>query len=65
MTDLKPCPFCNGTPRIVHTSHGGRDQMDELIGVQCTNCQTTIWMRFYDEKDVDRIIEKWNGRVKE
>jgi len=52
MTDLKPCPFCNGKPIL--------DQDNEAIfDIYCSGCRAEI----RGSLDKEAIIRNWNMRV--
>ena len=59
MTELKPCPFCNGEAHI-HTNTG----WGTAVVIECKNCGA----RFEEfepsaEKNLKTAIEKWNRRA--
>lgn len=65
MAELKPCPFCGGTPEI-------REKFD-TIRICCPKCGKTtpvIFGDYYDEGFMigvygDKAIEAWNRMVKD
>ena len=60
MSDLKPCPFCGGTPRIVFNAKRKNTYGQEVEGtaIGCENCEATM---FYRSRRL--AIEAWNRRV--
>ena len=63
MTDLKPCPFCGGKPRILHDPDGTPS------GVHC-RCGALTRFLFMPKKvgetfgeTHERIAERWNRRA--
>ena len=63
MSELKPCPFCGGTPRINYNREGNP------VGVHC-KCGAYVRFLFMPRiigetsGDVqDRIAARWNARV--
>ena len=55
MDELKPCPFCGGTPITVVD-----DETEEKFGVKCFKCGGSI----YPEKEtLYEAIEAWNRRM--
>ena len=60
MTDLKPCPFCGGSPKLEsdpHRKEFGRDR----FRIVCSSCYSGT--RWYDSPDEAWLM--WNGRVRE
>ena len=60
MSDLKPCPFCNGQANISYNAKRkdayGRNI--EGTAIACENCGATI---FFRSRHI--AIEAWNRRV--
>lgn len=57
MIDLKPCPFCGGTPFVYYSGSQSNRSFSEVICKEC-KCQTP---RLRDNE----AIEAWNRRVGE
>lgn len=68
---IKPCPFCGGTPEITWRDcygdiiYDGPSEIADEIGLYCQNCHTTMWGDYFSEEDRERLIERWNRRVRE
>ena len=54
MTDLKPCPFCGGEPRIVHFTQ-------DACYVLCENIDCMAMQKVYGTKS--EAIAAWNARA--
>lgn len=63
MTELKPCPFCGGKPKLNKrwycTDENGADV--HLYGVFCTGC----YVMFLENNTEEDAIRLWNRRVSE
>lgn len=71
-TELKPCPFCGGTPEQDYQqgyrtlSEGRRDH---AAAIYCTTCNATMTICRGDTRDLtdeDRmfiLVENWNRRA--
>ena len=65
MSDLKPCPFCGGTPKA--------EQFYDIAGrvweggVECQECEASVyvWERPEQEVAEQDAIAKWNRRAYE
>ena len=63
MTELKPCPFCGGTPNLI------TDRAYHAIGVFCSLCSGRVETIGYpEERDSEDLAEQcivnaWNRRV--
>lgn len=57
MDELKPCPFCGGTPRIIES----RDSRRIMYGVDCLGDEHHIVCVGWFESE-DEAIEHWNRR---
>ena len=60
MTDeLRPCPFCGGTPRVKHLFSGGEPTHSR---VECTRChiKTDYYVYEFGERNIIRV---WNRRT--
>jgi len=57
-TELKPCPFCGGVPRIRHLFMADEPTHSR---VECTNChiKTDYYVYEFGERNVAKI---WNRR---
>ena len=55
MPDLKPCPFCGSTPRVVSCRGVGK--------VECGKCFTKV--TFYAVRSLKDVQEAWNRRAGE
>ena len=53
MIDLKPCPFCGGTPERVYKSSG------QTTHIECTSCKA----QFPKSTMSNRYDEAWNTRA--
>mgnify|MGYP001278392732 CR=1 FL=1 len=53
MPELKPCPFCGGTPYINTNWHGATS-----TSIKCKDCGCTTQI----ENGIDAAIEVWNSR---
>lgn len=75
---LKPCPFCNGTPKLIVKEQrffGTRNDgtKDILLGfyIRCNRCYArggvfTLYTNDRsDEIGIDGAIENWNKRTSE
>ena len=71
MSELKPCPFCGGTVRIM--TMGDEERFWHMItrGIE-NSCNCRVFMEsklFYDgesgEEQENELIEAWNTRVGE
>ena len=57
MTELKPCPFCGGEPRIQgHTFH----EHSSTYGVVCLDCGCETRQFYPSAKEAE---EAWNRRA--
>jgi hypothetical protein len=73
MSDLKNCPFCNGTPIFIqadnfHFSFAYENLQDEIeIGfynhgaIYCQECALTLPVLDEGEKEFACCISMWNG----
>ena len=66
MTELKPCPFCGGTPYMAQNYLGQKH-------VRCPECGACVWGRDTDDWSIGKMGEKqaeksaaeaWNRRAK-
>jgi hypothetical protein len=75
MSDLLPCPHCNGAPRLART--GGDDERNGysvLVTIRCPECDATVscisksdpggWSNEHPAAQEARAIAAWNRRVK-
>ena len=51
MTELKPCPFCGGTPYMAQNYLG-------QMYVRCPECGACVWGRDTDDWSIDKMGEK-------
>ena len=58
MSELKPCPFCGETPRIIEHEY---TDVDNTYGIKC-KCGT---QGFQFWETIDDAIEAWNRRKTE
>ena len=58
--ELKPCPFCGGTPKLESDSHR-KDCCRDRYRIVCSSCYAGV--RWYDSPDEAWLM--WNGRMKE
>ena len=56
MSELKPCPFCNGEARIMLEEEDRPD--DSFHNVYCTGCGAQFWVKSKSEAE-----QKWNRRA--
>lgn len=67
MTELKPCPFCNGRAELKHYIIKGYEP-GRVYYVECSKCgQTVVKGRFIttghsDKWAINKAIEAWNTR---
>lgn len=72
--ELKPCPFCGGTPKLQVVSNGySVGEFNAVFEVGCHNCKiefksTSCWQikNGYPEivqDGYEDVISKWNRRV--
>lgn len=70
--ELKPCPFCGGTPEQDYMQGylafpDGR--LDHAAAIYCTSCDATMSMcrgdtrEFTDEDRMYILVENWNKRA--
>ena len=62
--ELKPCPFCGGTPKMQYI--GNERTMSRRIIIKCTVCriQRTDAAILHDFSWLKKLaIEQWNQRV--
>ena len=70
--EIKPCPFCGGTPTLMaqktfeHLKEIG-DDGKACITIECKKCNLSFYDHTHDEQDyVIRkflVTEKWNRRA--
>lgn len=61
MTELKPCPFCEGVVEL-------RDKMDgrdETYMIHCNRCDMNFEKFVWRGCGKSTVIKEWNRRVKE
>lgn len=56
MSELKPCPFCGGTPSR-YDRGGDFTQANIVYGVNCTRCGLRVEATSREKADI-----KWNAR---
>lgn len=67
MTELKPCPFCNGRAELKHYTIEGYEP-DRMYYVECSKCgQTVVHGKFdttyhSDKWAINKAITVWNKR---
>ena len=65
MSELKPCPFCGGSAKIVFQPKYSNSYRN--AGVWCRKCRVHVWNRFdnsiSDEDVKNGLIEIWNRRA--
>ncbi len=61
MTELKPCPFCNGHVEMRDVIDGH----DETFAFHCSSCHIHFTKFDWVARDRKDVIEEWNRRVKE
>lgn len=67
MTELKPCPFCNGRAELKHYTIKGYEP-DRMYYVECSKCgQTVVHGKFdttyhSDKWAINKAIKVWNNR---
>lgn len=64
MSDLKPCPFCNGKAEFGEvTDRDSPDFGGHFISCECLACVGLIYANGDDPKPL--LAEKWNRRAQE
>ncbi len=66
--ELKPCPFCGGEVRLVHTNH--KTLYYRVFQFSCNQCGTTFFIpqksNYKSKEDTEiKAIEAWNRRVED
>lgn len=66
MTDIKPCPFCNGTEFFVQTGTTDREGIPSHIVCDCCGAGGPWSYLTEEELDIDelpaKLIQRWNQR---
>lgn len=66
--NLKPCPFCGGTPFVATVEHSEESRPNDYRfhgRVMCRNCQASAGTTGFDktyEEATEKAVKRWNNR---
>ena len=62
MSELKPCPFCGGTPKVEKFYNIAAHTWD--AAVECQECEASVCIYEWPDMDMAEqdVINKWNRR---